>query len=332
MSKSTKEQVLMLLIENPHGISGNEIGQRLFLVRNSIWKAIEGLRQDGFIINGTSGRGYQIQWPGEGDILAEANIRQYLHNNSLFTFQVHSSIDSTNSHAKQLAQAGAPPFTVVVAAEQTMGRGRMGRSFLSAHDCGVYISLILPATWPSHDTASQPTFATAGLVTAFAAVAACRSVRQVCGLECDIKWVNDLFVGNRKICGILTEGGGEIESGSLSYMVVGIGINTRKTTSPPELKSIITSVEAEIGNPPSRPQLIAALLDQFAQLESQLVTKQFMEEYRNRSNLIGRIVSVHQGNSSYLATAVDIDDSGGLMVEVGGMRQLINSGEVSVRL
>jgi len=173
---------------------------------------------------------------------------------------------------------------------------------------------------------------TGGLVTAFAAVAVARAIDDICEVVCNIKWVNDIFVSGRKLCGILTEGGGDIESGSLSYLVVGFGINTHKCALPPTLIDIATSIEGENGTPPSRPLLLARILDEFATIETELVTRQFMDEYRRRSNLLGREITVFHGNESYAAIAVDIDDNGALIVKVDGQLRTIISGEVSVRL
>jgi BirA family biotin operon repressor/biotin-[acetyl-CoA-carboxylase] ligase len=202
----------------------------------------------------------------------------------------------------------------------------MGREFCSGAGVGAYFSIILP---PPKD--ANP-WAMAGCVTAFSAVAVCRAVSEICGLECDIKWVNDLFVGKRKICGILSEGGGDMESGSMSYMVVGIGINTHTTHFPDAISNIAASIEDITSVAPSRPRLIAHILDQFADFESALISRDFMDEYRRRSNVLGREVTIHRGNESYIATAIDIDDNGALIVKTNNEVQTINFGEVSLRI
>jgi len=323
---NTKHQVLLQLIAHPEGISGQAIAERLFVVRNGVWKAIESLRRDGYDIRGAAGDGYKIHWGEDDGALSAPSIRRQLKHNEQFHLELHDSIDSTNTRAKALAQSGAPPFTAVISAEQTAGRGRAGRSFHSPVG-GVYVSIILPTAVEGirlHELG--------GLITAFTAVAASRAIGEVSGLQVGIKWVNDLFIGGRKLCGILTEGGGDMESGSFSYIVVGVGINTHKTELPAELATIATDIESECGTSVSRSLLVGRLLDQFADFESQLVTRSFMDEYRSRSVLLGREITVHRGSDCFAAKAVDIDNNGALIVSVDGVLQTINSGEVSVRL
>ena len=250
----------------------------------------------------------------------ENEIRQHLPKDTPFTFELHDTIDSTNRRGIQLAKQGAKPFTVVIAREQTAGRGRMERSFHSPKDSGLYLSIILPAL---------PT-ETIGLVTPYAAVATADAIAQVSDLECGIKWVNDLFANGRKLCGILAEGA--LISDKQSIAVIGIGINTQKTDLPFELEQIVTSIEGETGKVISNNQLAAGILDRFADIERQIDSREFMEKYRRRSIIIGKNITVHSGTEQYSAVAAAIDDNCGLVVRVGDEIRTISAGEVSVRL
>ena len=236
-----------------------------------------------------------------------------------------SETDSTNTDCKRLAREGAPHGTVVIAAHQTGGRGRMGRTFCSPKDAGLYCSVLLRPDW-SIDTLQ--------LVTAAAAVAAAEAADALCGCDTKIKWVNDLFLGGRKFCGILTEAG-FAASGGIDYVVVGIGINLRnaKAVIPRELHSVVTSIEEETGCILTPAQMAEALLASLERTFSALPDPGFLKAYRERSLLLGREITVHSGDSVSSARAVDIDDTAGLVIRLpDGMQRILRTGEVSVRL
>jgi BirA family biotin operon repressor/biotin-[acetyl-CoA-carboxylase] ligase len=171
----------------------------------------------------------------------------------------------------------------------------------------------------------------AGLLTSLAAVAAARAVEKVSGAEVKIKWVNDLYLGDRKICGILSEAGLDMEAGRLEYAVVGIGINVKRMAFPPELREIATSVGNETGGDPDRNRLIAEILNEMEELYGDLETGAFLTESRKRSNVIGREITVITAGKQFPARAVDIDEEGRLIVETGEGRTVLNSGEVSLK-
>ena len=258
------------------------------------------------------------------DLLSEAEIRRWLAGGSIGReIELHRELDSTNNRAKALAAAGAPHGTTVIAEAQTGGRGRMGRSFFSPAQTGVYMTMILrPECSPER----------AGMLTSLAAVAAARAVERVAGAEVQIKWVNDLYMGGRKICGILCEAGLGNDSGRLSYAVVGIGINTGKTEFPAELREIATSVGNETGTAPDRNRLIAEVMKETEALYGDLETCRFLEESRRRSNVLGREVTVIEGGRQYAARAVEIDEEGRLVIDGPEGRARLNCGEVSLKL
>ena len=234
--------------------------------------------------------------------------------------QVESVLPSTNLTAKALAAAGAPEGTVVVADRQTAGRGRLGRSFASPAG-GVYLSVILH---PSPDT--DP-----GLVTACAAVAVARAVRRLCDLPVGIKWVNDLLIRGRKVCGILAEGGLDPATGGLSYIVLGVGVNVQKAAFPADLQPIVTTLEEE-GASVDRTALIAAILEEWEKAYATLPAGDFLEDYRLLSVVLGREITVWRGSEHFAATAEAIDGSGHLVVRTAEGTLTLRSGEVSVRL
>lgn len=226
--------------------------------------------------------------------------------------------DSTNRVAKALAQDGAVHGTVVVADTQTAGRGQKGRSFFSPAGCGLYISILLRHV----STADAP------LLTARMGVAAARAIEAVAPVNVQIKWVNDLQIGGKKVAGILTEGQAESGQSSLDYAIVGIGINVCHVDFPDELKVIAGTVADAAGTPVDRETLLAVLLNE---VETILDDRLFLAEYRRRSSVIGQTVTVTEGETVYAAVAMDIDDSGALLVERDGVPKRLIYGEVRVR-
>lgn len=237
--------------------------------------------------------------------------------------ELHDEIASTNTRAKELAQQGAPHGMAVLARRQSAGRGRFGRRFYSPDDSGLYLSLILR---PSIDAQR------AVMVTSMAAVAVARAMERVADVQASIKWVNDVYLGKKKACGILCEAGLDFESGKMQYIVLGIGVNVGSMDFPPELDAIATSVSNATGREVSRSRFCGELFNEINALYPQLETGAFMAESRARSNVIGRRVVVLRGEERYGAVALDIDDSGSLIVRTDdGQVSALHSGEISLR-
>lgn len=232
--------------------------------------------------------------------------------NSDYTVMVLAEIPSTNTVLKEMAAQDAAIGTTLIAERQTGGRGRLGRQFHSPEG-GLYLSTLIAPT----DTA-----------TCCAAVAAARAIESLCDAKIDIKWVNDLYLHNRKVAGILAEGALSPD-GSLTAVVLGIGINVGEMTFPDELQSIATSLGNE-GFAVTREDLAAAFL---GELTAVLADPTAMEEYRRRNLVLGRQVTVVQGGETYPATAEAITAEGHLLVrdDNGDIHEL-SSGEVSIRL
>ena len=310
------------MLENGEEVSGEHLAGKLGVSRNAVWKAVDRLRREGYGIEAATNRGYRLV--SAPDVLSEERIRRWLETDALGRrMEVHSLLDSTNNRARTLAASGAPHGFTVIADAQTGGRGRLGRSFFSPGGTGIYLSMVLrPACTPEK----------AAMITSLAAVAAARAVERLTGADVRIKWVNDLYLGGKKICGILSEAGMGMEAGQLDYVVVGIGVNTGRMEFPEELRDIASSVANETGTAPDRNRLIAEILNQTEALYGQLETGEFLEESRKRSNVIGRDVLVIEGRRQYRAYAEAIDDQGRLVIRTGEGTAALGYGEVSLKL
>ena len=320
----TKDTVLALLRQHAGSfLSGAALAKELSLSRTAVWKAIEQLRREGYAIESVTNRGYRLD--EKSDVLSEQGLRNYLKNPAL-TPKVYASITSTNTVLKGMAAEGAPEGLCLIAGEQTAGRGRMGRSFYSPADSGLYMSLLLRPQLPA---------AEAVRITAAAAVAVCEAIEELSGLETQIKWVNDVLVHGKKVCGILTEASLDCESGQLHYAVVGIGINTAVPVGdfPPELQQIAGAVFGEEKPPELRCRLAALVLDKLMEYKDRLDDPALFEAYRRRSLVLGKEINIlAPGKEPEPAEVVDLAPDYGLLVRLpdGTLRKL-NSGEVSVR-
>ena len=235
------------------------------------------------------------------------------------------TIDSTNTYAKLLAEKGAPDGTVVVAEQQSGGRGRMGRSFHSPAGKGLYLSMILRPTCKPEELMH---------LTCAAGVAACQAIKKATEFLPGIKWTNDIIAGKQKLGGILTELG--FRGSELDFAVIGIGINCNHCMEdfPSELQGMATSLSMVSGNEIDIRQLEALLICQLQSLAKQLTSHQteIMEHYRKLCVTLGQKISIHQGDRIRHGTAVDIDRDGGLIVKLpDGRIETIAFGEVSVR-
>ena len=243
-------------------------------------------------------------------------------NDFIYEIKVLPETDSTNRVAKELAAQGAPEGTLVVAQRQSSGRGRLGRSFFSPEG-GIYMSMVLRP---------QIMAEKALLITTCGAVAVARAIEKICGCETGIKWVNDIFVKGKKVCGILAEAGFSGGADCPEYVILGIGINVKKQSVPEELEGIVGCLEEYGACPADNMLLIEAVWEEFSELYQTLSTAVYMEEYKRRSILLGREVAVLAADGDYRAVVTDIDKEGHLVVERDGTEYVLSSGEVSVRL
>ncbi|MBP3383991.1 MAG: biotin--[acetyl-CoA-carboxylase] ligase [Firmicutes bacterium] len=236
---------------------------------------------------------------------------------------IFDTIDSTNTYAKMLAAEGAEHGTTVIALQQTGGRGRLGRSFHAPPGTGIYMSIVLK---------TESDFSKALMATTAASVAVCRAVSAVCSAEAQIKWVNDIYLDGKKVCGILTEA--ITENGLPKALVVGIGINCSTIGFPEELLDIAGAID---GNYDPQ-QLTAQVINELLALAVNMDPREFIGEYKDRSMVIGKTVKVYKGGYSpdahgLPARVLDIDNSGGLkVIYSSGLRETLSSGEISIRL
>jgi len=325
----SREQILALLRAETGGfLSGEQLSEQLGLSRTAVWKAVRGLRQEGYEIEARTGMGYRLR--SAPDVLTEAEVRSFLGTTNTVGSRLlcFDTIDSTNTYARQTALEGAEDGTVVIADSQTAGRGRMGRSFQSPRGKGIYLSVLFRPDLPPERMMS---------VTALAGLAVCGAVERVCGVRPGLKWPNDPVLGNRKLCGVLTEMALEGETGRVRHLVVGVGINVHhgQNDFQDEVAQIATSLRMELGKPVSRPHLAAVLLEELDRMYQALLSGDLTEQlaaYRKDCVNLGKQVQLIGGEERETVTAVDVDENFGLVVRTAdGTERTVRSGEVSVR-
>lgn len=252
--------------------------------------------------------------------LTEQTLRQALgaHAQEL-AIHLHKTLDSTNTEAKRLAHTDVPLPALIVAEEQTNGRGRMGRSFFSPADTGVYFSLLYDTDADLRDAVT---------VTGAAAVCVMRAIRTLTGMEAAIKWVNDLYLGGKKVCGILAES--VLCENAAPRLILGIGINLSTSDFPPELRGVAGS----LGTPTlSRANLIGAILCELLPFLRNPTDRSWIADYKAHSMVLGRAVSWTRDGIATHGVALDIDGRGGLCVcSNTGEHLTLESGEISLRL
>lgn len=318
MNFTTKEKVLKALEDEPGGISGQRLGMRLGLSRCSIWKAVKALQNQGYEIEAVTNRGYRLI--KKVDTLDAGEISRL----SGGRVTVFDSVPSTNIIAKEQAAGGAPQGTVIMANHQSAGRGRRGRSFASAGE-SIYLSAVLR---PEMDFSHAP------LVTAAAAVAVYNAIASVCGKDCGIKWVNDLFLNGKKICGILTEAVTNMESGDIDSVIVGIGVNFSGKSSdmPEDIREIAGFVFENEPASATRNALAAAIIKNLIEESKHLEERGFIESYRAHSIVIGQRIEFNRENTLVSAVALGIDENCGLeILRSDGIKETLTAGEISIR-
>ncbi len=319
-----REEVLAALSRAPGDfISGGDLAAGLGVTRSAVWKAVSRLRQEGWPIESVPRKGHRLN--GGHDVLSAEGIRRFLTRPGL-DVRFYPVISSTNTVLKQLALEDAPEGLALVAGSQTAGRGRLGRSFYSPSGSGIYLSLLLR---PSLKASEAVRF------TACAAVAAAEAIESLADVRVGIKWVNDLFLGGRKVCGILTEAGLDLESGRLSYMIVGIGINTRVPAGdfPEDIRDTAGAVFGDAPVPDLRNRLAAGVLDRLMAYSARPDDPALFESYRRRSVVLGRPIRVLEpGKEPLPAEALELAPDYSLRVRMAdGSVRLLHSGEISIR-
>ena len=321
-----KEQVLNELeVNRGKSISGTALAEKLYVSRGAIWKAVKSLRNEGYKINAVTNKGYTLS--EYSNILSKAGILPFLNEKTKnkITLDIRRSVSSTNTVLKEIAHKGERQGYVLISEQQTAGKGRMGRSFYSPNGTGIYMSVLLRPKMTIEDSL---------LITTSAAVAVSKAIENLCDKKAKIKWVNDIFVDGRKVCGILTESSLDFESGRLEYAVVGIGVNISKPKDgfPDAIKNtagfFLDNVKGNM-----RCRLIAEVLNELTSQIDNLSSKYYLDEYKKRNFLIGQNITVIKQSGNKTAKAVDIDDKARLVVEYEDKSvEHLLSGEVSVKI
>jgi len=302
--------IIAMLRAEPRGfVSGEAMCQAAGVSRTAVWKHIKELQDAGYEIEAVRNKGYRlVESP---DLVTAAELRDGLNTNLFGSAIVYrESVDSTNTLAQQLALNGASEGTLVIAEKQTVGRGRRGRQWFSPPHSGIWMSLILRPQLP---------LAHAAQITLAAAVALCKALTKVTGVQAGIKWPNDILFGKKKCCGILTEMHAEFDQ--IHHLVVGIGINVNVPEGdfPDELKEIATSLQAIKGERLSRARVVQTVLAEFEPLYRRYVAQggfsALRDEWKANNITLGRNVVAQTAQGTITGKALDIDDFGVLMIQ-----------------
>lgn len=328
--KETIFEKLKKAQKNQEYISGENLAQECNVSRSAIWKAIKSLENDGIEINAVTNKGYILIANNQYNqkTIQENLLKINADKNIKILF--YDKIDSTNTQAKRLLLNKNPQElnkTVCVANEQTAGKGRLGRHFYSPSKTGIYFSIIY-----SPKNLLEPT-----KITTQAAVGICRAIKKVYEVDCKIKWVNDIYLNEQKVCGILTEGTTNLENGILDAAIIGIGINIITNSDiPNEIKKTAGSIIHDSSNL-KRSELLANAISETLKIldGTKSVKEKAMQEYKERSNLIGKeitvtpVINVKEGK--YKCLVKGISDDAKLIVQLkDGSEKFLDSGEVSL--
>ena len=324
MRENKKAEVLRLLRESTEYISGQELCEKFSVSRTAVWKIMKQLKEEGYEIEAVQNRGYRLLTVP--DILSKSEIESRLDGGWIGTrVYFAEEVDSTNTWGKRLAEEGAPHGTLIVADEQTQGRGRRGRSWKSPKGTNISMTLILrPDLEPSR----------ASMLTIVMGLSVAQGLKELLELPIEIKWPNDAVLNGHKLCGILTEMSAQIDY--INYVVVGTGINVNLPEIPEDLKEIATSLLIETGHTVNRAEVIGAVMQAFARNYESFIETGDLSGLRDAYNEIlanrDRQVRVLDPKDPYEGVALGINPRGELLVrkEDGSVSE-VYAGEVSVR-
>ena len=319
-----KAEILAWLRESDKFVSGQELCNRFGVSRTAVWKVINQLKKEGYRIEAVQNKGYHMV--SSPDLLSKYELESRINTQWLGKKIVYKeTVDSTNAEVRRRAEEGEDNGLLVVADGQTLGKGRRGRSWESPKGTNLYFSMLL-----------KPDFAPdkASMITLVAAYSVATVIRKTTGLDAKIKWPNDIVVGKKKVCGILTEMSMEIDY--IHHVVVGIGINVNEENYSIELEQMATSLKKEMGNLVLRANLLCDILSQF---EKDYLTflaaeslKPFVEEYNRMLVNKGALVKVLDPKGEFSGIAGGISEDGRLNVfKENGQIEAVYAGEVSVR-
>lgn len=309
-----KDDVLCYLREHSDQyVSGEDLAKIFDKSRAAVWKAIKALQKEGYGIDAVTNRGYRFD--ENSNVLNQEEIEKYLD----FACEVkyYDSIDSTNTQAKRFIAEGENEVMLVVANEQTQGRGRQGKSFYSPSQTGIYMSLAIHPNLQLQNAVA---------ITTAASVAVCKAIEKLTDKKPTIKWVNDVYLDGKKICGILTEAVTDFETQTVTSVVIGVGVNVDTAVFPSDIENASC-----LGVKINRAELIGNIANE---LNSICLSgyEAFIEYYKAHSMIIGEDIVYYQNGEAFYARAVDINDTGALVVENDeGIRSTLSSGEITIR-
>ncbi|MCR5771454.1 MAG: biotin--[acetyl-CoA-carboxylase] ligase [Butyrivibrio sp.] len=325
---SAKEKILELLTSNKGSyISGEELASSIGISRAGVWKNIKALQNEGYLIDAVTNKGYCLS--SNNDVFDEKKIRSYLtlpmENIDIVVLKETSS---TNSLAYQYALQGYNEGLVILSRQQSLGRGHKGHTFYSPYGSGIYLSLLLrPLDLTQQDT---------GFITCMSAAAMCRALREVSGKDVGIKWANDLFLNDKKICGILTEGALDLESGLLNFCITGCGVNLYppKDGFPKDISDIAGALfddyQSDAGS-----MIPAFYINYFFEYYEEFKKgnhEGFLNDYRKYSLIIGKDILLEMNNKKYKAHITSIDDSCRLVIDYEGNKDFrLEPGKGSIK-
>lgn len=310
---SLKNDILYELLNTTDYISGEYLAQKFGKSRAAVWKAIKALQAQGYQISAVTNKGYMIT--DAKNLVSVQSIKTFMKND--IDVEYLQSVDSTNNYCKRVLAEGRDGAFLVSAHQQTAGRGRQGKSFYSPADTGVYFSLVLH---PKTNLQNAVTATTA------AAVAVCKAIENLTDKKPKIKWVNDVYLDGKKICGILTEAITNFEEGIVDSIIIGIGVNISTTDFPQEVEGAGCLV-ADVN--PS--ELIARIADELISIAGSDY-QSFIDYYRSHSLVIGEKIKFIKNGVVTLATATAIDETGGLVVRLeDDSETTLRSGDISIR-
>ncbi len=318
------DSILELLRESPGPLSGQQMAQRLGVTRNTVWKAVEKLRAAGYEISAVTNQGYRLQ--AESNVVSPDNIRRWLEPQAAgVAIRVLESVTSTNTVLKELAEQGGREGMVVIARQQTQGKGRLGRSFVSPPGSGLYMSILLRPRFSAEEALS---------ITTAAAAAVARAIDGITGRRALIKWVNDVYFRGRKVCGILTEASVDFENSGLHYAVLGIGVNLQEPPGgfPPEVAPVAGALFQEEPPQGAASRLAAGILNCFFTYYQAMPARAYMEEYQARSLLTGMGITFLEGGVRQEGTVLGVDQEARLLVRLpDGSEKRFGAGEVEIQ-
>ena len=316
---TTKQLVLQRLQNNNSYISGQSLADELNVSRASIWKAINALKKEGYNIDSITNKGYKLI--SDMDVLSKDEILKSIPDYSdLVTLYTNPTVTSTNTVLKDLYEKNTPEFTLVVADGQTDGRGRFGRNFYSPEKTGIYFSFLLK---PSFTVTSSIK------ITSMTAVAVCDAIKLLTNVHPKIKWINDIFVDNHKVCGIFTEASNNFESGALNYIVIGFGINISTMDFPSDIQNTAGSLNCQV----SRNELIGTIINNLIHMYNNFSDESYVKKYKDYSLMINKEICYKQNGNTFTGTVISINDNCELVVkDSNGSIITLNSGDITCKL